>query len=509
MKTYSTVMTGAIHEALSMFLVRTDQNEDLCFATYVPSTGKDRFTAVVTNVILPETGQRQVHGNASFNPEYLERVIQIATARQEGIAFLHSHLGPGWQDMSDDDVRAEQRMAPAAMGATGYPLLGLTIGTDGAWSARFWTKDPSARRSYQLNWCSTVRVIDKSLRVTYHEDLMVTRLNRDRQIRTISAWGPKVQGDISRLTVGIVGLGSVGSIVAEILARTGFSHFVLIDFDSVELKNLDRLTGVFDPDIGRAKVEAVAEAIRKSASASEIDIAICEHSVSEKEGYLTAMDCDILVSCVDRPWGRQVLNFISYAHLIPVVDGGILVRTNRDNTRLIGADWKTHMVGYGRPCLECLGQYKAEDAAAEKAGYLDDPAYIQGLEKGSVIDAHENVFAFSAHLASSIVLQILQLVLQPGAISSPQTYHFVTGELDHDYHCKCQNHCFAASILAKGDHAGVTLYDDHPLAAAARAQRASSAQAPIREPFQLGILKRWKNWLSIAFRITRKLKPST
>ena len=78
-----------------------------------------------------------VHGNAEFSPQYLEQAIRIAVERKEGLVFLHSHPFPGWQGMSDPDVVAETRISPAAYGACGLPLIGMTIGNDEAWSARF------------------------------------------------------------------------------------------------------------------------------------------------------------------------------------------------------------------------------------------------------------------------------------------------------------------------------------------------------------------------------------
>ena len=167
-------------------------------------------------------------------PNYFERVLQIASNRKEGIAFLHSHPSRGWQNMSTDDVTAETRMAPAIMATTNLPLIGLTLGLDGAWSARFWTKDEKKKRKYIRNWCETVRIIGKGLKITFNDNLLSPNFDLKKQIRTVSSWGVSTQEDLSRLKIGIIGLGSVGSMVAEILARTGISNFTLIDFDSVE-----------------------------------------------------------------------------------------------------------------------------------------------------------------------------------------------------------------------------------------------------------------------------------
>jgi hypothetical protein len=456
MKHFSAVMTHELHKQLVDHLIREDDQEDLCFATYNPGTGTSRHSGIVSSIILPEEGDREVHGNAEFSPQYLERALRIAAERKEGLVFLHSHPFPGWQGMSDPDVVAETRISPAAYGATGLPLIGMTIGNDEAWSARFWTKHPIEKRVYERQWCESVRVVGKQLKVTFSDWLLKPSFDSGKQLRTISAWGKKTQEDVSRLRVAIVGLGSVGSIVAEILARTGISYFLLIDFDLIEGKNLDRTLGVFDSDVGNSKVDAIREAISRSATSPNVKVECVQYSICEERGFLEALNCDVIFSCVDRPWPRQALNLIAYAHLIPVIDGGIKVRTNKLNTKIVGADWRAHTIGNERICLECLGQYRSEMAKLESEGYLDDPDYIEGMSE-AFREAHENVFPFSAHLAAMEVLQMLSLFIAPSGIADVglQNYHFVSGRMDVEESAQCQEFCFFPTIIAKGDNCGV------------------------------------------------------
>ena len=130
--------------------------EDLCFALWRPSTGRSRTTAVVDHVILPAPGDRDLNGNASFQPSYLARALTLARSTNSGLAMMHSHPTPGWQGMSHADVRAERDALAYPAGATGLPFVGLTIGTDGYWSARFWRRDGSRMVRH---WCAKVRVV--------------------------------------------------------------------------------------------------------------------------------------------------------------------------------------------------------------------------------------------------------------------------------------------------------------------------------------------------------------
>ncbi len=479
--TFSVALSRAGHVSARKHLVRPDHQEDLCFALWRPSRGQERETALVQILVLPRNGEREIHGNASFLPAYFERALGEAIDAGAGLAFMHSHPSVGWQDMSNDDENAERAIAAATLGATGLPLVGLTLGIDGAWSARFWIK--KGPRTFQRQWCTSVRVVGDQLAVTYNDRLLPPPRWRPELTRTASAWGPDIQSQLARLHVGVVGVGSVGSIVAEALARMGIGRVRLLDFDSVQRHNLDRLLHAVDKDaLNRtAKVEVVARALRKHATADLFSVEPFELSVVEVEGFRAVLDCDVLFSCVDRPWPRNLLNFVAYAHLIPVVDGGIHVEAIRHRPGLKRADWRTHVVGPDHKCLECLRQYDAGMVAADREGYFDDPSYIEGLPDSHPIKQNENVFTFSLATAAQEVLQMLALTVLPSGLSNPgaQNFHFVTANLDVDPSL-CRPNCFYHSLIGVGDHATVSFTGRHKVAEEQRQTRARSDKLLLR-----------------------------
>src|SRR5260370_23073423 len=146
--------------------------------------------------------------------------------------------------------------------------------------------------------------------------------------------------------------------IVEALARTGFEDVTLIDFDIVKKHNLDRLNYATRRDIGRLKVEVLADYLRERATAANFRVCPVEAAVYEEKGYRAALDCDFLFSCVDRPWGRHVLNLTAYSHLIPVIDGGIRARANRF-VKLAAADWRAQTGTIGGARLSWSAQNDA------------------------------------------------------------------------------------------------------------------------------------------------------
>ena len=86
-------MTSATEEALLKQVVRADGQEDLCLATYRPSTGEARVSALVNGVIPPEPGERHVHGNVTVTAEYILRAAGIAQLKTVAWSCFTATLG--------------------------------------------------------------------------------------------------------------------------------------------------------------------------------------------------------------------------------------------------------------------------------------------------------------------------------------------------------------------------------------------------------------------------------
>jgi hypothetical protein len=444
MREFSIALSEDLDAALRGHLERRDGQEDLCFATWVRSTGANRDTAIVTSIVLPQDGDRNVHGNASFEPQYLTRALGEASSRAAGLVFLHSHRGPGWQGMSRDDVVAETRISPAAYGATGLPLVGMTSGKGDAWSGRRWKR--VGPRAFEPEWAEGVRAVGR--RLTYTPSPRAIERNKMLE-RTTSVWGPEVQETFARMRVGVIGVGSVGGIVAEALARQGVERLVLVDHDRVETRNLDRLLIAARGDVGKTKVDVAAAVIANSRTANSIDVAPIPLRCDEPEALSALVDCDVIFSCVDRPWPRRILNQLSMAAMVPLIDGGILVR--RRGARIIGADWHVHTSGPGRRCLQCWRAFDPSEAGLDRDGLLDDPNYVAQLDADSPLRSRANVLPFALSAASLALLQFAALVAGPLHDVGDQNYHFATGRMDVTPDNGCNEGCIYAAVEGAGD----------------------------------------------------------
>jgi tRNA threonylcarbamoyladenosine dehydratase len=80
--------------------------------------------------------------------------------------------------------------------------------------------------------------------------------------RTELAIGPEGLDIMKKSTVAVLGIGGVGSIAAEALARTGIGRIILIDKDVVDITNINRQIHALTTTVGQPKAELMRDRIK-------------------------------------------------------------------------------------------------------------------------------------------------------------------------------------------------------------------------------------------------------
>lgn len=151
----------------------------------------------------------------------------------------------------------------------------------------------------------------------------------------------------------IVGCGSVGSALAENLARCGVTNFVLWDFDVVEKHNI--VNQMFrQQDVGKPKVEALKDIL------CDINPEISDTVELKPDGWQGKLMSGYIFLCVDNiELRRQIVE----KHMdSPYVKAVFDFRTLLESAQHYAADWSDYKMK--QDLLKSM-QFSHEEAAAE------------------------------------------------------------------------------------------------------------------------------------------------
>lgn len=134
-------------------------------------------------------------------------------------------------------------------------------------------------------------------------------------------YGQQEQARLAKAHVCVVGIGGVGSWVAEALARSGIGTLTLIDLDDVCVTNTNRQVHALAGEYGRAKVQAMADRIRAINPACQVQ-AVEEFVSRENLRTLVTKDMDFVVDAIDVAGTKAALIYHCKREKIPVITTG-------------------------------------------------------------------------------------------------------------------------------------------------------------------------------------------
>jgi proteasome lid subunit RPN8/RPN11 len=437
--------SGILHERVRAHLFPGDGLEAAAILLCSRTPGPRRRLLVREAILVPYPECRRAPDSLTWPGQYIENAIDRAEHEQLVIILLHSHPGDFF-DFSDLDNRSDQVVIRSLFHAFGDQHGSAIMVPDGAMRARLYESDLEPRP------VDLVSVAGHDLKFWWE-----TEAQHGAPSRRPLAFTSAMRRELGRLTAGVIGLSGTGSVGGEALARLGFGRVKAIEFDVVELRNLDRILNSTSVDAAakRLKVDVYAEAVARYRGEGVVEKIAA--SVLSREAVLAASQCDVLFCYVDTIEARQIADLISSAFLIPLFDVGVTipVRMAREGGAIADVCGRIDYVQPGRSTLSDRGVYTAEGLRAEYLRRVAPEEYARELREGyfkGLIEEAPAVITLNMRAASACVNEFVArgypFRLEPNELYARTTFSLAACE--EEYRAEQDFTASTNPILARG-----------------------------------------------------------
>jgi molybdopterin/thiamine biosynthesis adenylyltransferase len=302
---------------------------------------------------------------AELTPDFVARVTKRARREGSALVFVHSHPGAEAPHFSSIDWKGEQHLR----GFLGHrhplvPHVALVV-SEGGFRARV------------LGTEEEIRVISiGETRDVLFDPAVPDGSDSEKFDRQIRAFGLSGQRELQRLRIAIVGLGGIGSIVAQQLAHLGVQDFILVDPDTLESTNLNRVANATVKDLGKPKIKIAARYIKSVAK--DVRISSIKGDIIQLKTARRLFDADIIFGCTDSHGSRAVMQQVAYQYMIPYIDAGVTIVAAKGRvTHIYG---RVQLLSPGLACFACDGLLDSNEVRRDMMTSFERQAdpYIQG-----------------------------------------------------------------------------------------------------------------------------------
>jgi adenylyltransferase/sulfurtransferase len=138
-------------------------------------------------------------------------------------------------------------------------------------------------------------------------------LNKKEKLRyskfiRLADMGEEAQRKLKKAKVLVIGAGGLGSAVLPVLASSGVGTIGIVEHDHVEISNLQRQIIYNTEDIGKKKIDATAEYLKKLNP--EITLTLYDKPFEERNAKSLVKKYDVVMDCTDNFQTRFLINDI-------------------------------------------------------------------------------------------------------------------------------------------------------------------------------------------------------
>ena len=421
---YSITIQEEHYTQLYNHLIQDDCKERVAFIICGRSTvdeSEDRMLSKEVHILDENNLLSSEHFQVSWDNNHFIKILGRAESKNFAVVVIHNHP-VGFNHFSSVDDIGEYHLFKLAFNRNGgkSPHASLIMMPDGSLIGRVWKYDLSNEH------ISKIRIVGKSYKINYPERTLKYK-SPEAFNRQQLAFGSSLVQDISKLKISIIGAGATGSATALLLTRLGVGELCLIDKDTIEESNLNRLHGVKMKDVGKYKVDVLQKYIKEIGLGTKVSV---EKSwVSDKKCIDHLKTSDIIFGCTDDNAGRILLNRFAYFYLTPVIDMGLVISVKKDSYELENLQGRISYLFPGSDCLVTKGNINMDIAYAENLKRNDPENYKKLKEEAYVIgegNPAPAVVTFTTQIATMAVNELLNRIqgYNKDALSAPHKIFF-------------------------------------------------------------------------------------
>ena len=353
-------MTAASHDVLMDYLFPGDGLEAAAILLCNRGAGRLGQRLLVADIICPPYEVCQRRHDAVLWP-FAETVppdlITKIDRRDQSLVTIHSHP-VGEARFSPIDDQNDRMLLKSVSGwfDDGRPHGAAVMQANGLIRAR--TVDEAGA----FGEIRTVAVVGDEIKCW---KLAAKSPEEAHESRLRQTFGQGTLELLRGMRVGVVGCSGTGSIVVELLTRNAVGELVIVDDDTLDEVNLNRIVNGTSADarLRRPKVLALKEAVERIGLGTVVHA--CEGLTDSAAIVRALIDCDVIFGCVDTAFGRYHLDCIASAYLIPYFDVGVDLDADGEGG-ISSADAVAHYVHPEGTSLLSRGAYTMDQVTAEQ-----------------------------------------------------------------------------------------------------------------------------------------------